>query len=98
MKERTKIEQLSGRTRKILVRYAQAVKQYEVERRRVYFRYKGHLEIPPSGPTIDEHSAAKQGLLNCLEPAIKKLVHRILIDRVDEAMAESELAVRRAAD
>jgi len=92
------ITRLSGRTRKKLARYAQAVKQYELERRRVYFRDKGHLEIPPSGPTIDEHSAAKQDLLNCPERAIRELVHLIQIDRVDQAMAESELAVRRAVD
>ena|SRR5258708_36850550 len=92
------IERLPGRTRKKLARYAQAVKQYELERRRVYFRDGGHLEIPPSGQAIDAHSAAKQDLLNCLEPAIKKLVHLIQIDHVDQAMAESELTVRRAVD
>lgn len=92
------ITRLSGRTRKTLARYAQAVKQYELERRRVYFRDKGHLEIPPSGPTIDEQSGAKRDLSNCPEQAIRDLVFQVQIDRVDEAMGKSELAVRRAVD
>ena len=98
MGEGIKNAQLSGRTRKTLARYAQTVKQYELERRRVYFRDKGHLEIPPSGPTIDAHSAAKRDLSNCPEQVVKELVHRIQIDRIDDAMGESELAVRRAVD
>src|ERR1700741_4375574 len=92
------IKKLSGDTRKKLVRYAQAVKQYELERRKIYFRDGGYLEIPPSGKCIDEWSQARADLKNCRETEIKNLVHRIQIERVNEAMTQSELAARRAAD
>jgi hypothetical protein len=98
MEEGIKIEQLSAGTRDRLARYTQAIKQYEIETRKVYFRDGGHLEIPPTGRTIDQHSAAKRDLSNCPEQVVKELVHLIQIDRVDQAMAESELAVRRAVD
>jgi hypothetical protein len=98
MGEGIKIEQLSAGTRDRLARYTRAIKQYELERHRVYFRDGGHLEIPPSGTTIDEWSGSRADLKKCPEQAVRDMVFRIQIDRVDEAMAESELAVRRAAD
>ena len=88
MGEEIKIERLSAGTRDRLARYTRAIKRYEIERRKAYFRDGGYLEIPPSGPTIDEHSAAKQDLLNCPEQAIRDLVFQIQVERIDQAMAD----------
>jgi hypothetical protein len=83
-----KIDQLSVETRDSLARYTRAINQYEFEQRRIYSRDGGHLEIPPSGRTIDEWSESRADLKKCPEPAIKELVYRIQIERVDEAMAD----------
>jgi hypothetical protein len=88
MGEGIKIERLSAGTRDRLARYTRAIKQYEIESRKVYLRDGGYLEVPPSGPAIDEHFAAKQDLRNCPEQAIRDLVFQVQIERIDEAMAD----------
>jgi hypothetical protein len=81
---------LSAKTKQRLIRYANATVLYESERRRVYFS-DGHLEIPPSTPTLKEWSDARDDLKKCTEPKIKKLVHATQIDRLDDARSQTQV-------
>lgn len=75
----TNIAIVSEETKRRLVRYALAVQRYERENRRIDFRDGSFSFAGPTGPTIIEHSAAKEDLKNCPEPEIRALVYQIYI-------------------
>jgi hypothetical protein len=88
VEKKIEVEQLSTGTRDRLARFTRAIKQYEIEGRKVYFRNGGYLEIPPSVQTITEWSESRADLKNCPEQAIRDLLNRIQIERIDDAMAD----------
>jgi hypothetical protein len=79
---------LSDDTKKRLIRYATAKKQYEIESRAIYYRDGSHLSIAPSLPTLKEYFGSQSDLVNCAEPDIQQLVYQIQIERIDEAMSD----------
>jgi hypothetical protein len=87
---------LSAKTKQRLVRYANAVQQYETKRQKVYFADGSHSETSPSAPIVNEWVDARDDLKNCPEPKIKKLVHRIQIDRLDDT--RSRIGVMKVVD
>lgn len=91
-KKETKIDfsvnvaSLSPETKQKLARFASATRQREVEAYRVYFTDGSHTEIPESRATMNEYFAAREDLKTCPEPDIKKLVHLIQVERLDDAV------------
>jgi len=79
---------ISDDTKKRLIRYATAKKQYEIESRAIYYRDGSHVSIAPSLPTLREYFGSQSDLLNCPEPEIQQLVHQIQLERIDEAMSD----------
>jgi len=79
---------ISAETTRRLIRYANATKQHETERRVIRDRDGGMLERSPSLPTLKEYFDARDDLVNCPEPDIKTLVHQIQIERIDEVMVD----------
>lgn len=75
-------------TKKRLIRYAIAKKQYETESRTIYYRDGSHLSIAPSPVTLNEYFGSQSDLLNCSEPEIQALVQQIQLERIDEAMSD----------
>ena len=79
---------VSAETKQRLIRYADAVRRYETERRVITDSSGGTMEIPPSTRTLDEYLAARANLVNCREPEIAGLVSQMQIERIDEAMVD----------
>lgn len=89
---------VSAESKQRLIRFANAVREYEQTSRKIFSR-DGYTDLGPSGASITERAAAKADLVNCPEPEIKAWVHEIQIERIDEAMADeskTELDVVRA--
>ena len=83
------IDSLSEGTKQRLARFASATKQREAESYRVYFKDGSHMVIQESPATATEYFASREDLSTCPEPDIKKLVHLIQIDRLDDAVDEA---------
>ena len=79
---------ISDDTKKRLIRYATAKKQYEIESRAIYYRDGSHMSIAPSLPTLKEYFGSQSDLLKCPEPEIQQLVYRTQVERIDEAMSD----------
>jgi hypothetical protein len=89
---------ISQESKQRLIRYANAVREYELTHRKIYYR-DGYADLGPSAASVTERAAAKADLVNCPEPEIKDLVYQTQIERVDEAMSDeskTELDVVRA--
>ncbi len=89
---------VSAESKQRLIRYANAVREYELTHRKIYYR-DGYTDLGPTAASVTEHTAAKVDLVNCEEPEIQTLVRQIQIERIDEAMADeskTELDVVRA--
>jgi len=78
---------VSQESKQRVVRYANAVREYELTHRKIYYR-DGYLDPGPSHASVTERAAAKADLVNCPEPEIKDLVYQTQIERVDEAMSD----------
>jgi len=78
---------VSQESKQRVVRYANAVREYELTHRKIYYR-DGYLDLGPSHASVTERAAAKADLVNCPEPEIKDLVYQTQIERVDEAMSD----------
>jgi len=90
---------ISAESRQRLVRFADAVREYEFTHRKIYYRDGSYLDLGPGTASITERAAAKADLVNCPEPEIQLLARQIQIERIDEAMADeskTELDVVRA--
>ena len=91
---------VSEESKRRLIRFANAVREYEVTHWKIFFR-DGYTDLGPSAAAITERAAAKADLANCPELEVKELVHQIQIERIDEAMADeskTELDVVRASN
>jgi hypothetical protein len=91
---------ISDESKQRLIRFANAVREYEFTHRKIHYSDGSYLDLGPSGPSITERAAAKADLLNCPEPEIQAFVYQIDIKRLDEAMADESktaLDVVRAA-
>lgn len=89
---------VSAESKQRLIRFANAVREYELTSRKIFSR-DGYIDLGPSAASITERAAAKADLVNCPEPEIKAWVHQIQIERIDETMADeskTELDVVRA--
>jgi hypothetical protein len=79
--------EVSAETKQRLIRFAVAMKRWETEIRRLYYR-DGYIDIPPSRLTVLEWSVAKDDLKLCTEPEIKQWVWTDDIARLDEVGAD----------